>query len=130
MGRYQHRRKTTTGYSWQASDLLDGELGVNTADGTIHLKKSDNTVAEIGSGGGATVTYGASSPGSPSQGDLWIRSTDFRQFVYTGSEWVSTTGLAPNIIHADGTPYDIVVVDNGNVPGSPAADTIYIEKGA
>jgi hypothetical protein len=36
----KHKRKSTTGYSWSASDLEDGQIGLNTADGTLHILKS------------------------------------------------------------------------------------------
>ena len=35
---YRHKRKSTSGYTWQSTDLLDGEVGVNTVDGTMHTK--------------------------------------------------------------------------------------------
>ena len=47
---YRHKRKATTGYVWQTADLADGEIGVNTADGTLHLKKTDNTIQAIKTG--------------------------------------------------------------------------------
>lgn len=52
----RHKRKTTTGYTWDAADLVDGQLGLNTADGTIHLKKTDTSVVTIG---GATTPAGS-----------------------------------------------------------------------
>lgn len=53
----RHKRKTTSGYTWDSADLVDGQLGINTADGTIHLKKSDNSIVTVGAGGGSgTVT--------------------------------------------------------------------------
>ena len=43
----RHKRKSTSGYSWQSSDLVDGQIGINTADGTLHLKKSDNSIQKF-----------------------------------------------------------------------------------
>jgi hypothetical protein len=46
----RHKRKSTTGYSWQAADLVDGQIGLNTTDGTLHIKKTDNSVVSLFSG--------------------------------------------------------------------------------
>jgi hypothetical protein len=39
----RHKRKTTTGYTWLTTDLVDGQLGVNTTDGTLHLLNAGAT---------------------------------------------------------------------------------------
>ena len=44
----KHKRKSTSAYTWSGSDLVDGQIGLNTADGTIHIKKTDNSVKTIG----------------------------------------------------------------------------------
>lgn len=43
----RHKRKNSTGYTWLSTDLVDGQIGINTADGTLHVKKSDDSVATI-----------------------------------------------------------------------------------
>jgi len=43
----KHKRKAITNYNWIASDLVDGQIGVNTVDGTLHTLKTDNTVAQF-----------------------------------------------------------------------------------
>jgi hypothetical protein len=40
----QHKRKLTSSYAWIGGDLTDGEIGVNFADGTLHLKNSAGSV--------------------------------------------------------------------------------------
>jgi len=52
----KHKRKATTGYTWLNTDLADGQIGVNTADGTLHVLKTDNTVEDINKDT-ATTTY-------------------------------------------------------------------------
>ena len=47
MARVQHRGKTTAAYSWSSSDLLEREIGYNTADGTLHAKRADNSIANF-----------------------------------------------------------------------------------
>ena len=46
----RHKRKATTGYTWLNTDLVDGQVGINTADGTLHVLKTDNTVQTIQTG--------------------------------------------------------------------------------
>ena len=43
----RHKRKTTAAYSWSSSDLADGQMGMNTADGTLHAKRADNSIANF-----------------------------------------------------------------------------------
>lgn len=40
----RHKRKNSSGYTWQAADLVDGQIGLNTADATLHLKSTDGIV--------------------------------------------------------------------------------------
>ena len=47
----KHKRKSTSAYTWSSSDLADGQIGLNTADGTVHIKKTDNSIVTIGAGG-------------------------------------------------------------------------------
>lgn len=43
----RHKRKNSTGYTWLDTDLVDGQIGINTADGTLHVKKTDDSVVTI-----------------------------------------------------------------------------------
>ena len=52
----RHKRKNTSAYTWSSGDLVDGQIGLNTADGTLHIKKTDNSIATLGAGGSGTVT--------------------------------------------------------------------------
>ena len=45
------KRTTTTGYTWQAGDTVEGQLGLNLTDGTLHFKKSNGTYVALSSGG-------------------------------------------------------------------------------
>lgn len=54
----RHRRTTTPNYTWQSSDLADGQIGLNTADGTLHFKKSDNTIVNLAPGGSSDAIEG------------------------------------------------------------------------
>jgi hypothetical protein len=43
----RHKRKNSTGYTWQSADLVEGQIGLNIADGTAHVKKADNSVVGL-----------------------------------------------------------------------------------
>ncbi|MEM6836275.1 MAG: phage tail protein [Cyanobacteria bacterium P01_C01_bin.120] len=44
----RHKRKDSAGYVWLPGDLVDGQIGLNVADGSLHFKKSDNTIISLG----------------------------------------------------------------------------------
>lgn len=43
----RHKRKNSAGYTWQAGDLVEGQLGLNIADGTLHFKKANGTYVKV-----------------------------------------------------------------------------------
>jgi len=53
------KRSSTAGATPAAGSLTQGELAVNTADGKLFTKKTDNTVVEIGAGGGGGTPAGS-----------------------------------------------------------------------
>jgi len=53
------KRSTVGGEIPTAADLVPGELAVNTADGLIYTKHSDESIITVGSGSGGT-TVGSS----------------------------------------------------------------------
>jgi len=51
----RHKRKNSTGYAWQTGDLVEGQIGLNIADGTLHFDKADGSTVTIASGGISNV---------------------------------------------------------------------------
>jgi hypothetical protein len=47
----RHKRTTTTGYSWQSGDTVEGQIGLNLTDGTLHFKKGNGDYVALSSGG-------------------------------------------------------------------------------
>ncbi len=43
----RHKRTTTTGYTWQSGDTVEGQIGLNLTDGTLHFKKANGTYVTI-----------------------------------------------------------------------------------
>ena len=77
----RHKRKSTSGYSWLSTDLVEGQVGLNIVDGTLHFKKTDNSVVTL-------------QPNRASAGD----NTDI----------TSLTGLTGGISTADYVTFDTV----------------------
>ena len=50
------KNSTTPGKKPTATDLVSGELALNSADGKVFMKKEDGTVIEPGGGGGSSRT--------------------------------------------------------------------------
>ncbi len=48
----RHKRTTTTGYTWQSGDTVEGQIGLNLTDGTLHFKKGNGTYVTISEGAG------------------------------------------------------------------------------
>lgn len=97
------RRSATQGAVPTTSQIALGELGINTYDGRLFLKKSTSgnetgagvSVVEIGAGGGGgsgTYTVSATAPGAPSAGDRWLDSDNGIEYTYINdgdsSAWV------------------------------------------
>lgn len=55
-----HKRKSTSNYTWTSSDLASGQIGINLADGTLHVKRSDDVMIDVGHNPRiASVSYAA-----------------------------------------------------------------------
>lgn len=48
----RHKRTTTTGYTWQSADTVEGQIGLNLTDGTLHFKKANGDYVALSQGGG------------------------------------------------------------------------------
>ena len=59
------------------------------SDGSQYARR--NAAWEAVAASGASVTISATAPVSPSSGDLWLRTTDYRTFTWTGAEWVESS---------------------------------------
>lgn len=84
---------TTTGNTPSSSDLVDGELAINIADGLLFYKDAGGTVQPLGT----NVSIGVTPPASPIAGALWWDDVAGKLKIYytdaNGSQWVdSITG--------------------------------------
>ncbi len=53
----RHKRKATGSYTWLTGDLVEGQIGINLADGTLHIKKGDTTIATIQDSAATDAAY-------------------------------------------------------------------------
>jgi hypothetical protein len=87
IGRIKPKKSSTASEVPLASDLEVSEIAVNTADGKLFTKHTDNSIKEIGGGGGATtiddLTDVDTTTVAPSNGDI---------LQYDGSNWVTGVG--------------------------------------
>lgn len=82
------------------TDLVLGELAINTFDGKLYLKKNDGaeSIVELGIGGGggnSSITISETAPLDPANGNLWWDSTYGQLKIYyvgpSSSAWVETS---------------------------------------
>lgn len=69
MPRVITKKSTVAGKVPLPSDLVLGELAVNTADKKLYTKHSDNTVVQVGT----LITVSSTAPTNPTVNDLWIQ---------------------------------------------------------
>lgn len=132
------KRTTTTGYTWQTNDLVEGQIGLNIADGTAHIRKSDGSIATLGSGGSGTQGIQGITGSQGTQGIQGIQGFDsLNGFRYTwttgttpGSGQISFNGtntIYINYTSADGTSL-LSEISQYNSIANSTKGTIYIKK--
>lgn len=56
----RQKRKDSHGYNWVSSDLVSGQIGINSANGTAHIRKTNTAIATLAPSYDIDVThYGA-----------------------------------------------------------------------
>jgi len=74
MAQVLHKRTSTPGAVATTSDLVAGELGMNTVDGTLFIERNPGGTPEIVVVG-RPITISASAPSGGQNGDIWIQYT-------------------------------------------------------
>lgn len=115
----QHKRSSTPGAVPVASALVDGELAVNTADGRVFLKKSDGSVARVGSDLIAEYETTSSFPATGDAQVLYVATDSGRQYQWSGSFYAE---IGPDSAYVSAVDAGVLT---GTVPRStlPLAST-------
>jgi hypothetical protein len=98
IARIKPKKSSTTGEVPQASDLEVAELAVNTADGKLFVKHTDNSIKEISGGGGAStiddLTDVDTSTTPPTDGQTLV-------WVDANSQWEPATPASSGVTSVD-----------------------------
>lgn len=119
----RHKRKNSTGYSWQSTDLVEGQIGLNIADGTLHFLKSDNTIVNIAPGGLSLTSLSVTDSGG--DGSLSYNNTT-GVFTYTGpstTDYRAAFSAGTGISITDGV---ISATGGGGGTSAPAIDAFLL----
>lgn len=95
-----------------AGQLELGELAINTTDGKLYLKKGDNTIVQVGAGGGGTADAGTLTGATLASNVLASSLTSVGTLANLASNAyiISSSG-----IQAKTASYTLVTADNGKV---------------
>ena len=72
----RHKRKNSAGYTWQTGDLVEGQIGLNIADGTLHFDKADGSTVTIAPITDTDTTYAISAETNAAGADLRLTGSD------------------------------------------------------
>jgi len=139
----RHKRTTTTGYTWQSGDTVEGQIGLNLTDGTLHFKKANGVYVNISEGGGGltdivqdttpqlggNLDVNGNSIVSASNGNISITPNGTGSVVLDGSAWPQDQGIADQVLITDGagqTSWSVIKTIHSLVYN---ADSVTINKG-
>ena len=96
----RHKRKNSAGYTWQTGDLVEGQIGLNIADGTLHFDKADGSTVTIlpGAGGLANVVEDTT---PQLGGNLDVQANIITTSTTNGNITITPDGTGNVILSAD-----------------------------
>jgi len=85
------------------SNLVQGEIAVNTADEKIYTKNSSGAIVELGKG--SEFTSSNTAPSSPADGAHWFDPQTAILYVRVTGQWldIATAGGAPTNVFSNST---------------------------
>jgi autotransporter family porin len=94
----RHKRKNSTGYTWQTGDLVEGQIGLNIADGTLHFDKADGSTVTIAPGGISELVQDTS---PQLGGNLDVQANTITSSVLNGNITIVPNGTGDINLDAD-----------------------------
>jgi len=126
-----------TGADWQtvsSDDAIQALADAASAQSDATQALSDASTAQTTADGKAVVTYNASAPGSPEEGDIWIDTDDdYKSYVYNGSGWTEITTVDGIQALSDASTAQstadgkALVTYDTSAPGSPEIGDIWVD---
>ena len=122
----RHKRKNSAGYTWQTGDLVEGQIGLNIADGTLHFDKADGSTVTIAPITDTDTTYAISAETNAAGADLRLTGSDA-----TTDNVTLAAGTGITITRTDA---DTITIDSTNVSETLRtlcynADSVTLTKG-
>lgn len=123
----RHKRKNSAAYAWQAGDLVEGQIGLNIADGTLHFDKADGSTVTISPN--TNTTYAISAETNAAGADLRLTGSDAATDNVTIAAGTNVT-----VTRTDANTITIAAAAGGTVAetlrtGVYNADSITLTKG-
>ena len=123
----RHKRKNSAGYTWQTGDLVEGQIGLNIADGTLHFDKADGSTVTISPN--TNTTYAISAETNAAGADLRLTGSDAATDNVTIAAGTNVT-----VTRTDANTITIAATAGGTVAetlrtGVYNADSVTLTKG-
>jgi hypothetical protein len=113
-----------------ADDLVVGEIAQDENTGTLYVKKSDGSVAPVGSdSAGAGMVIQPDEPADPATGLQWLESTTGRVWIWDENKWLEFPASSPQsapVIVSEDEPADPVI---GQLWYKPSEGAMYVYDG-
>lgn len=94
----QNRRGTASEWTSANPTLAAGEIGFETDTNKVKIGNGStawSSLSYFGGGTGANITSSDTPPSSPSNNDLWFKSTSGRTYIYYDSYWIEIDSNTP-----------------------------------
>jgi hypothetical protein len=124
----RHKRKDSAGYTWLSGDLVEGQIGLNLADGSLHFKKSNGEIVALGGYSSVINTLLGSGDAAAARGAIaaagYVKPANITEYrgenlnISAGVTVANLSGSGPYVLRnfiAIGTEVNVdVTIDGGS----------------